>query len=99
MFFLVREEVEEGRLGFNKEFHDKYPDTVWARRDDELLWEQFCFTSHPEDIMPIAIENDIGIGKESSKWAAFNENGDFQYRDANPYRAIAICYLKMQGAK
>lgn len=105
----VKTEFEENR-GFTERYHKQYPNTIWAAKCDESgnqidAWEQVIFTACPNDIMPIAIENGISLNRSALTMSGYiwqsnaNNNHKFQCRDKNPYRAIAICFLKIKDAK
>ena len=64
------------------------------------------YCNNPSDIMPIAIEHGISIApiysmnssgqyERTAKWRT--ESWDEVAEHTNPYRAIAICYLMMEG--
>ena len=69
------------------------------------------YCNNPADIMPLAIENKITLSpvswplKDVGKWMASSDLdavGEFEDIEAvhtNPYRALAVCYLKMWEAK
>ena len=58
--------------------------------------------NNPSDIMPLMIEHEIDIEWNQDECCAakyYTRPDDIHWHDKNPYRAIAICFLKMQEAK
>ena len=75
---------------------------------DGANWREFNPCNNPSDIMPIAIEHGMGMMKTSTAWSVEarvkinKQHIRVAYRypvatDENLYRAIAICYLMMEG--
>ena len=57
MGLIVQSQFKE-RCGFTKDFHERYPNTIWAAKVDERgdqsdAWEQMVFTRCPENTWPI----------------------------------------------
>jgi len=109
--YLVKTEIEDGLCGFTKEYHEKYPNTIWAAKTDERgeqreAWEQMNFCSSPEEAWPIINEHRIAIMPDYDSWKAGSLPpkmtvgwANFIRGQANPLRAAMIVFLKMQGGE
>lgn len=59
------------------------------------------YCNNDADIMPIAWANGISVSDEGGgTWAAYHTYKSYSVHEhTNPRRAIAICYLMMQGGE
>jgi hypothetical protein len=93
--YSTQSTFDTGKIGFTREFHADYPNTVWASKDDHSPKEQFNFTADPADAWPIILEKKMIVS--GGGWAAVDEV--CQFHDKNPLRAAMIVYLMMSEDK
>lgn len=106
--YLVQTEFSSGMLGFTREYHEQYPDNIWAAYTDDRgeqseAWEQMNFCAMPELTMPVVFENKIGLHpNEDGSYKAYSMAGGFyayEVNDDNPLRAAMIVFLMMKEAE
>ncbi|WP_299197006.1 phage protein NinX family protein [uncultured Amphritea sp.] len=103
--YLVKTEIEDGLCGFTKEYHEKYPNTIWAAKTDDRgeqceAWEQMNFCSSPEEAWPILTKmikagHFIAFDGDSvicDTWHQYHDEG-------KELMALMIVFLKMQGGE
>ncbi len=104
---LVAEVVYNNPYEITKNIGDDSIQVVDHHIGGRFMKTPIDYCNNPSDIMPIAIENKISLISDEhvGGWYATSDfhnfiepwgKADF---DKNPYRAIAICYIKMQEAK
>lgn len=96
----VADICDKSSLGMTTNFHQRYPNTIWALKRAGDAWEQICFTGSDgwNDIMPLAVEYDVTYIKHY-KTAYSKLNGDRydkMFTSESPQRAMACCLLMME---
>ena len=85
-----------------------YPHAAQIIHEAGISGEVHDYCNNPSDIMPLMIEHRMSLVHQSlngSYSCVWNQQGglwdinDISSNDRSPYRAIAICFLKMQEAK
>lgn len=83
------------------EFNDRYPDMVWAQRTNEP-WEQFCFTSLPEQWGELVRDYSINLSFDTCQVHAesyFGSKGKVSKSRNDIGLAVCIAFLQMKDSQ
>jgi len=100
---MIRQEELDGMSNFELETLVTMIITGACITTAQVCARDYC--SNPSDIMPIAIENGIGIeagtrgDRKTDKWVAFDRYHTKVVGHENPYRAICIVLILMKEAE
>lgn len=91
-----KEALPDHTLGYG--FNERYPDTVWAQKPNEP-WEQFCFTSLPEQWGELVRDYSINLSFDTCQVHAesyFGSKGKVSESRKDIGLAVCIAFLQMK---